>query len=488
MRDFLIAAGVVVGVWLLAVVVLILWGRRTLARELVTLLPNLVRLFRGLLGDPRVPVGSKALLLLGALEGKVVVGSMNRGGLAGTAFEIDDRFTAYDAPSIAAAGFEGGKMLVRIDPEDHGTVATLESCARAVTDLARHALMAMVEPFISHRDGGTPHGRVRNDLTPEAVIRSVTVASGLGGTSAYTWLKIPVVDDMERVAAASTLPMLLLGGEVQAEPQLEHDKAGDKPTEADEEVIVWPVVDKAKVYVGEQIVYELQIWDRGNANLAIATSPTFKDFWSENLDSAQKRPTVRKDYVGNVPYQVNITLRRALFPQKAGTLIIGSPEIRSQPFNSVFFGSSGPPRNYLGRNLAIEVQPLPAGQRRFLGLARDCASCHHDPHEGRMQLSCETCHQQDTFAFCTPKDHDVYLPLQGAHAGLDCRKCHGRELDGGRHALEVLGSPQHGPARRCGRPSRSQRWWCSRWARSSPSLRPTASTLLPPFSAPGSSG
>ena len=33
------------------------------------------------------------LLLMGALEGKVVIGSMNRGGLAGTVFEIDDRFT-----------------------------------------------------------------------------------------------------------------------------------------------------------------------------------------------------------------------------------------------------------------------------------------------------------------------------------------------------------------------------------------------------------
>jgi len=37
------------------------------------------------------------LLLLGVLEGKVVIGSMNRGGLAGTVFEMDDRFTGYDA-------------------------------------------------------------------------------------------------------------------------------------------------------------------------------------------------------------------------------------------------------------------------------------------------------------------------------------------------------------------------------------------------------
>lgn len=152
------------------------------------------------------------LLLLGALDDKVVVGSMNRGGLAGTAFEIDDRFTGYDAAAITRMGFDGGKMLFRIDPEDPATARTMESCARAVSDLAAHGLMALVEPFVSHRSDG----RVRNDLSPEAVTRSIAVASGLGTTSAYTWLKVPVVDDMERVLAASTLPVLLLGGEVSA--------------------------------------------------------------------------------------------------------------------------------------------------------------------------------------------------------------------------------------------------------------------------------
>ena len=44
------------------------------------------------------------LLLLGALDDKVVIGSMNRGGLAGTVFEIDDRFTGYDAAAIARDG------------------------------------------------------------------------------------------------------------------------------------------------------------------------------------------------------------------------------------------------------------------------------------------------------------------------------------------------------------------------------------------------
>jgi hypothetical protein len=154
------------------------------------------------------------LLLLGALEGKVVIGSMNRGGLAGTAFEIDDRFTGYDAESIAKAGFQGGKMLFRVDPHDPGTVATMQACAHAVEELASHNVMAMVEPFICGRDND---GRVRNDLTTEAVIRSATVAAGLASTSAYTWLKLPVVDNMEQVLASTTLPVVLLGGEVSSD-------------------------------------------------------------------------------------------------------------------------------------------------------------------------------------------------------------------------------------------------------------------------------
>jgi hypothetical protein len=165
----------------------------------------------GVLGTPDV---LEDLLLLGALDGKVVVGSMNRGGLAGTVFEMDDRFTAYDAPAIAGSGFEGGKMLTRIDPDDPSTVATLEACAGAVNDLSGHGLMAMVEPFISHR----VDGRVRNELTADAMIRAMTVAAGLGRTSAHTWLKVPIVDEMERAMAATTLPALILGGEVSADP------------------------------------------------------------------------------------------------------------------------------------------------------------------------------------------------------------------------------------------------------------------------------
>ncbi|MFC6881365.1 MULTISPECIES: Cgl0159 family (beta/alpha)8-fold protein [Actinomadura] len=170
----------------------------------------------GVLGTPDV---IEDLLLLGVLDGKVVIGSMNRGGLLGASFEIDDRFTAYDAEAIAAARLDGGKVLLRVDPADPATPAALEGCARAVSGLAARGLMAMVEPFISRREDG----RLRNDLSPEAMIRAIAIASGLGTTSARTWLKVPVVADMERVMAASTLPALLLGGEVADDPRAARD-------------------------------------------------------------------------------------------------------------------------------------------------------------------------------------------------------------------------------------------------------------------------
>ncbi|MFI5477426.1 aldolase [Streptomyces cacaoi] len=150
------------------------------------------------------------LLLLGVLDGKSVFGSMNRAGLAGSVFEIDDRFTGYDAETIAAMGFDGGKMLTRIALDDPATPSILENTARAVNELNDRELVAMVEPFLS----GWQDGRIRNDLSTDAVVKSVTIAAGLGRRTAYTWLKLPVVDGMERVLSASTLPALLLGGEV----------------------------------------------------------------------------------------------------------------------------------------------------------------------------------------------------------------------------------------------------------------------------------
>ena len=174
----------------------------------------------GVLGTPDV---LEDLLLSGLLDDKVVIGSMNRGGLQGAVFELDDRFTAYDAAIIADNGLDGGKMLTRIALDDHGTASTLQASGDAVTALARHGLMAMVEPFMTVRRAPD---RVENLLDTDSVIDSIHIAAGLGATSARTWLKLPVVDEMERVLDSTTLPCMLLGGDPKGDPTATYARWG----------------------------------------------------------------------------------------------------------------------------------------------------------------------------------------------------------------------------------------------------------------------
>ena len=175
----------------------------------------------GLLGSPDI---IEDLALLGALDEKIVIGSMNRGGLAGAVFELDDRFTGYTAEAIVAAGLDGGKMLLRIADDDPGTLPTLTACAEAVDALAARGLMAMIEPFAARRE----NGKAKVVLDPDATIRAIGIASALGATSAYTWLKLPVIEEMERVMAATTLPTLLLGG-TRARTRGRRSRAGEVP-------------------------------------------------------------------------------------------------------------------------------------------------------------------------------------------------------------------------------------------------------------------
>jgi DhnA family fructose-bisphosphate aldolase class Ia len=134
---------------------------------------------------------------------------MNRGGLRGASFEMDDRYTGYDMPAIARDGLDFAKNLIRINLSDAGTADTLETTALAVSDAAELQIPIMLEPFMSEWVDGT----IKNNLSTDQVILSMAIAAGLGNSSAYSWLKLPVVPDMERVMAATTLPTLLLGGD-----------------------------------------------------------------------------------------------------------------------------------------------------------------------------------------------------------------------------------------------------------------------------------
>ena len=150
------------------------------------------------------------LAWLGALDGKVAVGTINRGGIKGAKWELDDRITAYDPDDIGPAGLDAGKLLLRIEFTDPGVARTIEMCGAVTTALAAQGIACMIEPLPYLKDD---KGNAYLDTRDEELIRAVAIASGLGSSSAYTWLKIPATPRIAEVAAATTMPILLLGGD-----------------------------------------------------------------------------------------------------------------------------------------------------------------------------------------------------------------------------------------------------------------------------------
>lgn len=148
------------------------------------------------------------------LDGKVILGCVNRGGLAGAVFELDDRVTAYTVESLVEANLDGAKFMFRLDPENPDSLKTLEYAAQLITDCHRRGLPVFLEPLpVSRVDQAYKVSREAGDF-----IRLIGVASALGASSARTWLKIPWVPGFEGVARATTLPILLLGGEASGDP------------------------------------------------------------------------------------------------------------------------------------------------------------------------------------------------------------------------------------------------------------------------------
>jgi DhnA family fructose-bisphosphate aldolase class Ia len=161
------------------------------------------------------------LAVLGALDGKLAFGTMNRGGIMGAQWELDDRMSAYSAATLDANGLDGGKVLLRLADDDAGTAPTLEACARAVDECAALGLPIMVEPLPYHHDPATGVAKLLDD--EDALLRAVAIGSGLGSTSTVTWLKVPAARNPARMLSTTTLPALILGGTPGPDPAATYD-------------------------------------------------------------------------------------------------------------------------------------------------------------------------------------------------------------------------------------------------------------------------
>jgi DhnA family fructose-bisphosphate aldolase class Ia len=134
--------------------------------------------------------------------------SLNRTGLAGTAFELDDRLVA-SVDRAAGDGWTGVKLMTRIAPDDPGGAAPLELLGRVLEEAAVAGLEALIEPVV-WRQG-------RLSRRPDDVVLGAVVAHDLGAPL----LKVPVPDAapggaraeaVARVVGAVGVPVLFLGG------------------------------------------------------------------------------------------------------------------------------------------------------------------------------------------------------------------------------------------------------------------------------------
>ena len=148
------------------------------------------------------------------LDHRVMVGTMNRGGLIGTSFEMADRFTSFTAKAIHDLRLDGGKFMFRLEGSDADCGETMFQCSRAIEDLNRFGLAAFFEALPVMKDSsGYP---VKKD--PESLVKLIGAATAMGDSSLNLWIKIPYCDRYATIAASTTCPILMLGGAATGNP------------------------------------------------------------------------------------------------------------------------------------------------------------------------------------------------------------------------------------------------------------------------------
>ena len=148
------------------------------------------------------------LAVSGAVGARPTYLSLNRTGLAGSSFELDDRLVA-SVERARADGWSGVKVMIRIDPSDARTAAGLEMLGQ-VLELARRSGLDVLVESVPWLDGAMAQ-------STDAVVLAAVIAHDMGAPL----LKVPVPDEtpgamrakaVARVVRSVGAPVLFLGG------------------------------------------------------------------------------------------------------------------------------------------------------------------------------------------------------------------------------------------------------------------------------------
>lgn len=148
------------------------------------------------------------------LDHRLLIASLNRGGLAGSSWELNDPITGATPATCRDWRLDGAKVLLRVDPSEPASLKTLLASAQVISECNALHLPMFLEPLpVTKTDKGYVVVK-----TAEALAQLAGVASALGDSSRYLWLKLPYCDGYETVVRSTTLPILLLGGESAGDP------------------------------------------------------------------------------------------------------------------------------------------------------------------------------------------------------------------------------------------------------------------------------
>jgi DhnA family fructose-bisphosphate aldolase class Ia len=146
------------------------------------------------------------------LDKKILIGCTNRGGLSGSMYEMDDVVTAYSVDDIKNLGLDGAKMMFRLDLETsmaRYSQRTIEACSKMIRECNKFNIPIFIEPLpVERQEDGIYTVKMNSD----DLIKTIGIATALGGQSANIWLKIPYVEDYEYVVRSTSNPILILGG------------------------------------------------------------------------------------------------------------------------------------------------------------------------------------------------------------------------------------------------------------------------------------
>lgn len=270
-------------------------------------------------------------------------------GAAGLGFILSPRTAHADTKSRIVSEIdrdrvevgEAFEFTVQVDSEGERGAEVPEP---VLPDLAAMGLQIVGMPA-SYRSTsssfsfGTGRGSSMTTRTTQTTVYTL-VASKPGRFE----LPVHVMEGKTKVSPPR-VPAIEVTGE--AAPTEPVPAAADGPTEPQGDIFLWTRLDKPTLFVGEQLTYTLEIYERlPFLQIQLRQLPGFQDFWSEELPQGQMRQAV----VGNTAYRVHPGLRRALFPQRAGTLTLSPAEV-----------GIGMRRRITGRPVSVEVKPLPAG-------------------------------------------------------------------------------------------------------------------------------